>query len=59
MKIKLIRKLIYLTLSIGFGIWFYHSPLPVWMSNTIVAVIIALSINKELNKISEDGSKAN
>ena len=59
MRTKLIKKLIYLVISIGFGIWLYHNPFPVWISNIIVAVITASGINKELNKISEDGSKTN
>ncbi len=59
MKAKLIKKLIYLAISIGFGIWFYHNPFPVWLSNSIVAIMTALGINKNLNKISEDGSKTN
>ena len=54
MRTKLIKKLIYLAISIGFGIWLYHNPFPVWISNTIVAVITASGINKELNKISQD-----
>lgn len=57
MKARLIKKLIYLAISIGFGIWLYHNPFPVWISNTIIAVITALSINKELNKISQDENK--
>ena len=52
MEAKLIKKLIYLAISIGFGIWLYHNPFPVWISNIIVAVITASGINKELNKIS-------
>ena len=54
MKAKLIKKLIYLAISIVFGIWLYHNPFPVWISNTIVAIITAASIYKELNKISQD-----
>jgi hypothetical protein len=57
MRTKLIKKLIYLAISIGFGIWLYHNPFPVWISNIIVAVITASGINKELNKISQDENK--
>jgi len=59
MTAKLIKKLIYLAISIGFGIWLYHNPFPVWVSNTIVAVITAAGIYKELNKLLEDESKTN
>ena len=59
MKTKLINKLIYLAISIVFGIWLYHNPFPVWVSNTIIAVITALGIYKELNKLLEDGNKTN
>lgn len=59
MKAKLIKKLIYLAISIGFGIWLYHNPFPAWISNTIIAVMTTLYLYKDLNKISEDGSKIN
>jgi hypothetical protein len=54
---KPIKKLIYIVISIGFGIWLYHNPFPVWVSNTIVAIITAAGIYKELNKLLEDESK--
>ena len=57
MKEKLINKLIYLAISIVFGIWLYHNPFPIWISNTIVAVITAAGIYKELNKLLEDGNE--
>ena len=57
MEAKLIKKLIYLAISIVFGIWLYHNPFPIWISNTIVAVITAAGIYKELNKLLEDGNE--
>jgi hypothetical protein len=58
-KMKPIKKLIYIVISIGFGIWLYHNPFPMWVSNTIVAIITAAGIYKELNKLLEDESKTN
>ena len=57
MKAKLIKKLIYLAISIVFGIWLYHNPFPMWISNTIVAILTSPAIYKELNKLLEDGNK--
>ena len=59
MDAKLIKKLIYLIISIACGIWMYYYPFPVWVSNSVIAIMVALGINKNLNKISEDGSKIN
>ena len=59
MEVKQIKKLIYLIISIALGMWVYYYPFPVWVSNSIIAIMVALGINKNLNKILEDGSKTN
>ena len=57
MKAKPIKKLIFLALSIGLGIWVYMHPFPAWLSNFIIAVITTGGINRQLNKLLEDESK--
>ena len=57
MKAKPIKKLMYLALSIGLGIWVYMHPFPAWLSNFIIAVITTGGINRQLHKLLEDESK--
>jgi len=59
MKAKPIKKLIFLALSIGLGIWVYMHPFPEWLSNFIIAVITTGGINRQLNKLLEEDEKRN
>ena len=54
MKAKPIKKLIFLALSIGLGVWVYYYPFPIWLSNFIIAVITTGGINRQLNKLLEE-----
>jgi hypothetical protein len=54
MKTKPIKKLIFLALSIGLGIWVYMHPFPAWLSNFIIAVITTGGINRQLHKLLEE-----
>ena len=53
MKAKPIKKLIFLALSIGLGIWVYMH-FPAWLSNFIIAVITTGGINRQLHKLLEE-----
>ena len=49
-------KLAILLLSIAIAVLAYYTPLPVWLSNSLIALIIANTAYKDISKVLEDNT---
>ena len=56
---KKYKKLAILLLSIAIGALTYYNPFPVWVANSIIALMVTNETYKNINKVLEDNKTKN